>query len=72
MTGSPRVCPLWIGRASSWGPQGATGSGCCGHRECGATGQGPEWQGALALPGTFQAPEGVARSQGAGGKERAF
>lgn len=31
-----------------------------------------EWQGALALPGTFQAPERVARGQGAGGKERAF
>ena len=37
-----------------------------------ATGHGPEWQGALALPGTFQAPERVARGQGAGGKERAF
>lgn len=34
--------------------------------------QATEWQGALALPGTFQAPERVARGQGAGGKERAF
>lgn len=60
------VCPLaWVSKGQ-WEWSLLT-PGVWGHRAW-AT----EWQGALALPGTFQAPERVARGQGAGGKERAF
>lgn len=71
MTGTPVSALFAEGGLLAGVPRGS-GSRCCGHQEYGAAGPGPEWQGALALAGTFQAPEGVARSQGAGGKERAF